>query len=80
MPFKKHTPEEIIGKLREAEIVLAQGETTADGLPPAIDQRANLLPLAQEIWRSEDRSGSPDEGSGERECAATPCDLRSHSR
>ena len=25
MPFKKHKPEEIIGKLREAEIVLAQG-------------------------------------------------------
>jgi len=24
MPFKKHTPEEIIGKLREAEIVLAR--------------------------------------------------------
>jgi putative transposase len=30
MPFKKHTPEEIIGKLREVEIVLAQGGTTAD--------------------------------------------------
>jgi transposase-like protein len=30
MPCKKHTPEEIIGKLREAEIVLAQGGTTAD--------------------------------------------------
>ena len=34
MPFKKHTPEEIIGKLREAEIVLAQGGTTADGRIP----------------------------------------------
>ena len=30
MSFKKHTAEEIIGKLREAEIVLAQGGTTAD--------------------------------------------------
>ena len=30
MPFKKHTPEELIGKLREAEIVLAQGGTTSD--------------------------------------------------
>ncbi len=27
---KKHKPEEIIGKLREAEIVLAQGGTTAN--------------------------------------------------
>ena len=30
MPSKKHQPEEIIGKLREAEIVLAQGATTAE--------------------------------------------------
>lgn len=27
---KRHKPEEIIGKLREPEIVLAQGGTTAD--------------------------------------------------
>ena len=30
MPSKKHRPEEIIGKLREAEIVLAQGASTAE--------------------------------------------------
>ncbi|MEP9403102.1 transposase [Sphingomonas silueang] len=30
MGRKRHTPEEIIGKLREAEIVLAQGGITAD--------------------------------------------------
>jgi putative transposase len=30
MPFRKHMPEEIIGKLREAEIVLAQGASAAD--------------------------------------------------
>ena len=28
MPAKKHKPEEIIGKLREVEIVLGQGGTT----------------------------------------------------
>jgi putative transposase len=28
---KKHGPEEVIGKLREAEIVLAQGGTASDG-------------------------------------------------
>ena len=27
---KRHRPEEIIGKLREAEIILAQGGTTGD--------------------------------------------------
>ncbi len=30
MPLRKHTAEEIIGKLREVEIVLAQGRTTAE--------------------------------------------------
>jgi putative transposase len=30
MPFKKNKPEEIIGNLREIEIVLAQGASTAD--------------------------------------------------
>ncbi len=30
MPFKKHKPEEITGKQREVEIVLAQGASTAD--------------------------------------------------
>ena len=30
IPNKKHRPEEIVGKLREAEVVLAQGATTAE--------------------------------------------------
>ena len=30
MPFKKHKPEEIIGKLREVGTVLAQGASTAE--------------------------------------------------
>ena len=30
MPSKKNKPEEIIGKLREVEVVLGQGGTTAD--------------------------------------------------
>ncbi len=30
MPAKKHKPEEVVGKLREVEIVLGQGGTTAE--------------------------------------------------
>ena len=30
MPRKKHTPEEIINKLREAEVVIAAGSTVAE--------------------------------------------------
>ena len=29
MPRKKHSPEQILGKLREVEVALAQGETVA---------------------------------------------------
>src|SRR6478735_92485 len=38
-------------------------------------QRADLLPLAQGIWRPKDRSGPADEGSGEREPSAASRDL-----
>src|SRR3546814_4677651 len=38
-------------------------------------QRANLLSVAQRIWRPEDRSGATDEGPGEGEPAASPCDI-----
>jgi hypothetical protein len=35
MGKKRYTPEEIIGKLREAEVALAQGETAGrNGGPP----------------------------------------------
>lgn len=49
---RNHKPEEIVGKLREVEIVLAQGGTIAE---PAADRcyRAEPLPLAQGIWRPE---------------------------
>ena len=33
MPSKKHKPEEIIGKLREVEIVLAQGADSEGSRP-----------------------------------------------
>ena len=48
MPFKKHTPEEIIGKLREAEIVLAQGGTTADAC-----RRLSISEQTSSLWRKE---------------------------
>ncbi len=48
MPCKKHTPEEIIGKLREAEIVLAQGGTTADAC-----RRLSISEQTYYRWRKE---------------------------
>ena len=46
MPFRKHKPEEIIGKLREAEIVLTQGASAAEAWADR-GQRTDIL------WRKE---------------------------
>lgn len=35
-------------------------------MPPVVDQRADLLPLAQGVWRFEDRSGAADGAEGGR--------------
>ena len=48
MPSKKHTPEEIIGKLREAEIAIAQGVTT-----PAAGRRIAVSEQTYYRWRKE---------------------------
>ena len=48
MPAKKHRPEEIIGKLREAEIVLAQGATTAEAC-----RRIEISEQTYSRWRKE---------------------------
>ena len=48
MPSKKHKPEEIIGKLREAEIVLAQGGTVLDAC-----RRIGVTEQSYYRWRKE---------------------------
>ena len=45
---KKHQPEEIIGKLREAEIMLAQGGTVADAC-----RRIGVTEQSYYRWRKE---------------------------
>src|SRR3546814_8990181 len=51
------------------------GRDDRGGVSADRGQRADLLSVAQGIWRPEDRSGASDEGSGEGECAASSCDL-----
>ena len=48
MPFKKHKPEDIIGKLREVEIVLAQGASTAEAC-----RRIGVSEQTYYRWRKE---------------------------
>ena len=80
MPSKKHTPEEIIGKLREAEIAIAQGVTT-----PAACRRIAVSEQTYYRWRKEygglkvDQP-RPHEGSGARECQAEEAGCRPRAR
>jgi transposase-like protein len=48
MPSKKHKPEEIIGKLREVQIVLAQGASTAEAC-----RRIAVSEQTYYCWRKE---------------------------
>lgn len=48
MPSKKHKPEEIISKLREVEIVLAQGASTAEAC-----RRIGVSEQTYYRWRKE---------------------------
>ena len=55
MPRKGYTPEQIINKLREAEVLIAQGSAIWNRLQKDWSQRLHPLPLAQRIRRVENR-------------------------
>ncbi len=64
MPAKKHKPEEIIGKLREVEIVLGQGGTAAEAC-----RRIAVSEQTYYRWRKEygaqAQAGQTAQGTGE---------------
>jgi hypothetical protein len=65
MSKKRHTSEQIIGKLREAEVLLAQGQTVpAVSRSLGIDHGTDLLSLAQGVWRLAGGPGETSEGVG----------------
>ena len=51
MPNKKHRPEEIIGKLHEAEVALAQGPRLRRRLARGRDGLAKTAPPSRGTWR-----------------------------
>ena len=57
MARRRHTPEQVINKLREAEVALAEGGTVAEAARRIRRDRADLLSLAQRVRGSQDRPG-----------------------
>ncbi len=63
MKGKKHKPEQIIQKLREADAMLS-AERTFGQVCQAPDQRADAGALAESVWRDEVRGSQAAEGTG----------------
>lgn len=69
MKRKRHTPQEVIAKLREAEVDLNQGATIEAVCRKLENQRADLSSLAASLrWDERARDGA-DERIGKRKCA-----------
>ncbi|MFC1491499.1 hypothetical protein ACFLQ0_02800 [Nitrospinota bacterium] len=52
MSKKRHTVEQIIGKLREAKVLLSQSQSVPEACKMFRDPRANLLTCPEEVWVS----------------------------
>jgi transposase-like protein len=48
MPIKRYTPEQIINKLREAEVLISQGKTTAEA-----SRQIGIVQQTYYRWRKE---------------------------
>jgi hypothetical protein len=68
---KTHTPEEIVAKLRQVEVLTAQGKAVAEAVRSIGVTEQTFLPLARGVRRAEARPGEAAEaaGSGERAAA-----------
>jgi len=64
MAKKGFTPEQIINKLREAELLLQQGATIAT-VSKSIGVSTHLLPLVKRVWWLESRPGKETQDSRE---------------
>ena len=70
MPRKIFKPEQIINRLRTAEVELSQGKTVVQVCKKIGSNRADLLSMAQGIRRDADRAGQAFKGSREGKCQA----------
>jgi len=61
MPRRKHSPEQILGKLREVEIALAKGETVAQAV-----RQIGVTEQNYYRWRNEYGSLSIDQAKKQR--------------
>ena len=67
MSNKRHKPEEIVTKFRQVEVLVGQGMARIDTDPRDRCCRADVLPLAEAVWRHGQGSGEGPQTSPKRE-------------
>lgn len=69
MARKRHTAEEIVAKLRQVDVLMAQGRQ----VPDARRDGSHVLSMAKRVWWPEGRSGEASQrtGDGERSSPAS---------
>ena len=63
MPRKKHKPEEIVAKLRQADVLISQGQDIADVIRQIGVSEVTYYRWRQEYGWAEDRAGETPEGA-----------------
>ena len=64
MPRKKHTPEEIVAKLRQVDVLVSQGSPVADAVRQIGVTEVTYYRWRHDIRRAEAGSGQAAEGVG----------------
>ena len=77
MAAKRHKAEEIVTKLRQVNVLNAQGKAMAEAIRSIGVYGSYILPVAVRIRRFEARPGEASQGTGSGECAAAACGFRS---
>ena len=70
MARKRHKPEEIVAKLRQVDVLIAQGTPVADAIRSIGVTEVTYYRLAAGVWGTEIGPGEAAEGAGDRECPA----------
>jgi hypothetical protein len=76
MPKKRHKPEEIVSKLRQADVLISQGQDIANVIRQIGVSEGHLLSVALGVRQAEDRAGQAPEGAREGEYPSAQGDLR----
>ena len=67
MGIKRHSPEEIVTKLRQVEVLADQGIARIDAIRADQHYRTDVLSLAPAVWGYEQRPTDRTETAAERE-------------